>query len=138
MALHEALLVLAVDELHELMTAEAERADEGVQGPPPFLQRIPQEPHFSVVKLDLLSGRRLNAARDALAVGDKSSCAGKALERRVTDLPLELVPEHDDLKGRLGLQRIFPIVDQSEDLIDMPLKEQLTRGPAMEPSGRLL
>jgi hypothetical protein len=62
----------------------------------------------------------------------------QSLEGRVTDFTPEVVSDQDDFEGCLGLQRVFPVVDQREDLIDKGLQEQLTGGFAVQPFGRFL
>jgi len=75
--------------------------------------------------LELFTGRKLYAAGRAVSLSGNLPGSSKAFETTVADLTREVMSLTDDLKGRLGLQRVVCVVDERENLIDVGTEEGL-------------
>lgn len=126
----EALLVLAVGELHEREARVTERRDEGIDGPVALLDPVVDQPHPPVIDLDLLAGVDFKAAGEGRIGLAKLLLLGapEALEARIAGR--EAVFLLDDAEGRLRLERAGLSGDQLTELRPVVLELLLSRtGP---------
>jgi len=73
----------------------------------------------------LLAGRKFYAASRAVSLSRNLTGSSQAFETARADLACEVTPLADDLESRLGLERVLPVVDECEDLIDIGFQEGL-------------
>jgi len=122
----EALLVLRVDELDELVAAVRERPDEGLDIALSASGRVEEPAHLAVVELELLPRLGLKATGRLPARELRGQRPHEAFEGAVAGR--DAVAQRDDLVGRLRLERIGTPGDEFEDLLAVGL-ELVLEGP---------